>query len=147
MLMYTFNLHEGSLKMGRIEVSEPWAGAMIDKGYTDMSGYPVVSVLAKAAGIHPSTLGRNLAGETKPYDRNIIKLARALGRTQGEITEWFEKSTLHGESQTYDPPDVAHLMTARQRKLIDQMIQEFVRQNRREARLRAIPEEEVARGA
>lgn len=130
--------------MGRAEIPEPWATAMIQKGFVDASGHPMIRPLADAAGIHQASMGRVIKGEGKAYPRNVIKIARALGGSQEEVTSWIEKTTPHGEAQTYTPPPAAHLLKASQRKALDRFINEFHRSNQREARLRGISEVEVS---
>ena len=43
--------------------------------------------LARAAGMHPSTVGQIESGRIEPYPSQLEKLARALGLNGGEDVE------------------------------------------------------------
>ena len=63
-----------------VGVSEPWLSALVDAGFVDRSGVVSLSALARAAGVHTSTVSNMVSGRTgRPSVETVRRVAGALG--------------------------------------------------------------------
>lgn len=104
------------------EIPEPWASAMVAKGFTDRRTKvprPSARALADAAGVHATTVLAMIGGAASD-PRSIHVVARALGRDPETVSGWIDPTRL--VSDPWVPPDEAHLLDRRQRDALTELI-------------------------
>lgn len=101
------------------EVPEPWATRLVEKGFTDGRSQkvarPSMSNLADAIGVHTTTVAAAIFRERQTKADVIVDLVNALGP---DVAEWLGVP-YHGP---WTPPAVSSLLTERQRKALEEII-------------------------
>lgn len=101
------------------EVPQRWADRMIERGFTDpryTSDIPSLSSLAKACGIHTSTISSAIKGtDRQPSAATIVALTEALG---DDVAGWLGED----HAVAWEPPAESSLLTSRQRKAVEEII-------------------------
>ena len=115
----TLTLDRGQPTRGRIvdvsrETPERWQKAM------DRAGLSSMRRLAAAVGVHTSTISAMIHGDRDTSPETVAKVAEVLGVDVVRVSRWV------GQARTvaapYQPPAEAALLTARQRKAVDELI-------------------------
>lgn len=99
------------------EVPERWHIRLIQRGFVDGRGgdRPSLSALARATGLHATTISNAIHGTTRPDPNTLLLLQRELG---DDVAGWFGVSAL----SAWEPPVEAALLTDRQRKAVAELI-------------------------
>ncbi|WP_329405492.1 hypothetical protein OG563_26890 [Nocardia vinacea] len=109
--------------------AEPWASAMIAKGYTNpRTGEPSMRLLAEAADLGPATVHRLIGGESgiTPDPRTIRKIAAALDQPVRIIREW-----LAVDGVGWQPPAGMDILTAEDVEALDAIIARLIKMRRK----------------
>lgn len=106
-----------------VGVSEPWLSALVDAGFVDRSGVVSLSALARAAGVHTSTVSNMVSGRTgRPSVETVRRVAGALGVSVSTVGGWVGLSWGDGGLGEYVPPVEACRLSRRQRAAVDEII-------------------------
>lgn len=101
-----------------------------------------MSQLAKAAGLHTSTVTSLIFQDRETEPHVVERVAKALGVDVQIVSEW---AGIHRPmSAPYVPPPEANLLSARQRKAITELIRSFTQSAAAPSpirRLEAVPDE------
>ena len=101
------------------ELPQRWADRMVERGFTDpryTTDIPSLSSLAKACGIHTSTISSAIKGtDRQPSAATIVALTKALG---DDVAGWLGED----HAVAWEPPAESSLLTARQRKAVEEII-------------------------
>ncbi|MBG9259414.1 helix-turn-helix domain-containing protein [Corynebacterium belfantii] len=111
-------------------VPEPWASAFRRAGFVSpVTNEPSLRALQRDTGLHPSTVGRIIRGETRrPQITTVRTLAQVLDEDVATITKWVREA-LPFEPQRWSPPEEAKLLTKAQRKSLNDMIKSMAEAN------------------
>lgn len=104
------------------DIPEPWATAMVDRGFTDRRTKvprPSARALADAAGVHATTVLAMIGGASSD-PRSVEAVAEALGRDPETVSGWIDPARL--VSGPWVPPDEARLLDRRQRDALAELI-------------------------
>ena len=127
--------------MSSKDVPEPWATRMVERGFTDpryAQDRPSMSRLAESLDIHTSTVSAAIRGTRRTSPETVVALAEALG---DDVAEWLGVE-YHGKWQ---PPPASSLLTDRQRKAIEELINSMTeRQEQHRGNTAPIVDEEAA---
>lgn len=115
----------------RRETPEPWASAMIDQDLVDR-GSPSLSALARASGVSVETVRRMVYGMGESGPTSVEAVAAALHVNVRKVTEWVGQS--RSVASAYVPPVEANLLSARQRKAVDELIRSIAAGQRKAQR-------------
>ena len=92
---------------------------MVERGFTDpryTTDIPSLSRLAKACGMHTSTISSAIKGSgRRPSAATVVALTRALG---DDVADWLGEE----RASTWEPPAESSLLTDRQRKAVEEII-------------------------
>lgn len=117
--------------MSSKDVPEPWASRMVEKGFTDPrynDDRPSMSRLAEHIDAHTSTVSAAIRGTRRTKSEVVVALAEALG---DDVAGWLGVE-YHGR---WSPPPAASLLTDRQRKALEELINSMTeRQEHADAR-------------
>lgn len=101
------------------ELTERLNTALVQAGYTDpRNGNPSVRGMAKALGLNNSRVSRYMYHGSKMQLEAREKIAKALGMTVSELDSEVEGRKVN----TYSPPPTANLLDARERTLVNDLI-------------------------
>lgn len=92
----TINVEETS--RGEIDLSRSNVSAWVSQHIGPNRAFRNNDALAKAAGLHPKTIG-NLIGGAKPEPETLVKIADAVGTSRFAvfvIAGWLNPSDIHG---------------------------------------------------
>lgn len=116
------------------EVPEPWASAMVAARLTDpRSGAPSMRALAAAMDTHTSTVSAMIHARRKTSSSIIARAAVAL-RMEDRVAEVFAWAGVsRSEADSFDPHPDADLLSAEERKAVNDLISLLVRGRREQA--------------
>lgn len=105
-----------------------WFPAFKKAGMVDpRTGEPSLQALSRETGIHPSSLSRIVTGRTKaPRLSTVQAIAGALNTDVVTVASWVGM-TWANAPETWEPPEEAALMTARQREIVEELIRQLVK--------------------
>ncbi|AEX67264.1 helix-turn-helix domain-containing protein [Corynebacterium diphtheriae] len=111
-------------------VPEPWASAFRRAGFVSpVTSEPSLRALQRDTGLHPSTVGRIIRGETRrPQIATMHTLAQVLDEDISTVTKWIREA-LPFKPQQWTPPEEAKLLTKAQRKSLNAMIKSMAEAN------------------
>lgn len=104
------------------DIPEPWATALVDKGFTDRrtkEPRPSARALADAAHVHATTVLAMIGGASSD-PRSIQLVADALGLAPETVSGWIDPARI--VSDPWVPPDEVHLLDRRQRDALTELI-------------------------
>jgi len=111
------------------DIPQPWHKVMLKQGLTNpRTGDPSYNALAKEAGLHTTTVVRLITGRADPrlVERQTLeRVASALGVPLKKVVEWLGESW-DTSSPPYQPPTGSEVLTARHRKVLDELIRTFI---------------------
>lgn len=105
------------------EVPEPWASAMVARGFVHHER-PSSSALARKAGLANETVRRMVLGIGTPEQVNVSRVADALGVARVKVSGWC--GVRRDIEESYEPPTNADLMNREERDAVSRIIQLFV---------------------
>lgn len=104
----------------RQEVPEPWASAMVERGFV-YANRPSLRALARAAGIPSSETVRALVhGLSSPSIETVDALADALGQPRVEVARWVGES--RATTRPFTLPPEASLLTTEEQDAVRDLI-------------------------
>lgn len=104
------------------DIPEPWATAMVDRGFTDRRTKvprPSARALADAAGVHATTVLAMIGGAASD-PRSVQAVADALGQRPETVSGWIDPARIVRDP--WVPPDEVHLLDRRQRDALTELI-------------------------
>lgn len=104
------------------EIPEPWATAMVARGFTDRRTKvprPSARALADDAGLHATTVLAMTAGVASD-PRSVQAVAKSLGLHPEIVSGWIDPTRLVRDP--WVPPSEADLLTRRQRDALTELI-------------------------
>lgn len=109
------------------DVPEPWASAMIRTGLVDpRNGRPSMSRLAAAVESHPSTISAMMSGSRRSRADLLERVAAAL-QMSDRVDEVYAWAGMARETNSpFVPHADAELLTADERKIINELIKVMV---------------------
>lgn len=112
------------------DIPEPWASAMVAKGFTDRRTNvprPSARALADQAGIHPTTVLAMVRG-TLSDTRSVQAVAGALGLDPETVSGWIDPLRLVADP--WVPPSEVNLLDRRQRDALTELIRAMAPRSR-----------------
>lgn len=113
-----------------LEVPEPWQSRMIELGYVNpRSGEASYRALSRETGLHQTTVSKLISGRADPRrvePDTLRKIADALRVDVGKMMEWFNSGLSAEELEIYKPPPSSRMLTASERKMVDNLILSLV---------------------
>ncbi len=104
----------------RQEVPEPWATAMMRRGAVTRDGRASYRRLAELSGVAPETIRRLALGKGTTSEDTLAAVAKTLEEDVTTVAAWAGKA--RAVARPYSPPSEANLLTARQRRALDELI-------------------------
>lgn len=99
-------------------IPERWAKRLVERGYVDRrgtSGAPSLSALADACGTSTTTISNAISGRRETSVEVVDALVRTLGP---DVADWLNVR----RPREWSPPANASLLTDRQRKAVEELI-------------------------
>ncbi len=111
------------------DVPEPWAAALVKAKLVDRrNGMPSMTALAKASGVHASTIGEMMYGTRKTQKETVDKVAAAIfpegssthwDRRRRDVHRWVGRAL---GTRPFEPHPDADLLDAREQWTVNELI-------------------------
>lgn len=106
------------------DIPEPWHSAMLDAGLIDgrtrRNPRPSYRALATAVGVSTTTITRMVAGDVDTGSETVAAVARRLGRTPVEVSQWVNQA--RSVVSDWTPPAAVHELTEREQRALTELI-------------------------